>query len=300
MKKVILSVFLIFLLVSCSPEPKPDIAILPNPVLLETKEAPTESPDAPSCALESTPQEVAFSAADGRELSGLFYPACAKGAPVVVLMHWVGGDKSDWYEIAAWLQNRGLTNPFQNPGNNEWWDASWFPKIDPSISYNVFIFSFRGCQPYNTGCQKRDEAGWLLDANAAMLKASDLEEVEPGRVAVIGSSIGADGAADSCLWLDEQKPDACKGALSLSPGSFLGKSYPGTAQKLGELAQPAAVWCLADEKEIAVCNSAANLNPTMKALLIPDGEHGNELLRPGLTPSPMESILDFLNTAFTE
>jgi hypothetical protein len=42
-----------------------------------------------------------------------------------------------------------------------------------------------------------------------MLKALELEGVDAGSVAVIGSSIGADGAADSCLWLNEQKPGAC-------------------------------------------------------------------------------------------
>jgi hypothetical protein len=78
-------------------------------------------------------------------------------------MHWIAGDKADWYEIAAWLQNRGLVNPFDNPGSNAWWDASWFPAIDPANSYNVFIFSFRGCEPYETGCRERDLAAgcWM-------------------------------------------------------------------------------------------------------------------------------------------
>lgn len=300
MKKICFFILLPVFIAACSPKPEPEIAILPAPGLAETQEAPTEPPASAACVADKIPQEIVFTASDGQELLGYFYPACAKEAPVVVLMHWIGGDKSDWYEIAAWLQNRGLDNPFENPGSNAWWDESWFPVIDPEISYNVFIFSFRGCEPYQTGCRERDLAGWLLDANAAMLKASELAGVDPGRVAVIGSSIGADGAADGCLWLNEQKPGACRGALSLSPGSYLGVSYPDVVQELGQLANAPQIWCLADENEIAICDYAAGSNPNFKSIQIAGGGHGNELLRPGLTPSPMESILDFLETALAE
>ena len=47
-------------------------------------------------------------------LKGYYYPSASdQPAPLVVLMHWVMGDMSDWYEIAPWLQNRGLENPFR-------------------------------------------------------------------------------------------------------------------------------------------------------------------------------------------
>jgi hypothetical protein len=300
MKKVCSLILLTVFIAACSPKPAPATAVSSQPAKSDSKDAAVESPVSAACALESTPQKVSFTASDGQELSGLFYPACAKGAPVVVLMHWIAGDKADWYEIAAWLQNRGLVNPFENPGSDAWWDASWFPAIDAAVSYNVFIFSFRGCQPYETGCRERDLAGWLLDANAAMLKALELEGVDAGSVAVIGSSIGADGALDSCLWLNEQKPGACRGALSLSPGSYLGVSYPEVVQKSGELAAAPQVWCLADENEIAVCDNAAGSNPNFRSIQVDGGGHGNELLRPGLTPNPMEVILDFLETSLAK
>jgi hypothetical protein len=300
MKKFCAFFLLSVFLAACSPKSEPAAAVSLQPAISDSQESAAESPVSAACALESTPQKVSFTASDGQELQGYFYPACAKGAPVVVLMHWIAGNKADWYEIAAWLQNRGLENPFKNPGSDAWWDASWFPANDPAISYNVFIFSFRGCKPYETGCRERDLAGWLLDANAAMLKAQKLEGVDAGSVAVIGSSIGADGAADSCLGLNEQKPGACRGALSLSPGSYLGVSYPEVVQKMGELAAAPQVWCLADEDEIAVCDYAAGSNPNFRSIQVDGGGHGNELLRPGLTPSPMEAILDFLETALTE
>jgi hypothetical protein len=90
------------------------------------------------------PQEITFTASDGQELTGYYYPAAVTPAPVVVFMHWNAGDKSDWYEVAPWLQNRGLDNPFENPGTEAWWDPSWFPAVPEDASYGVFIFSFRG------------------------------------------------------------------------------------------------------------------------------------------------------------
>jgi len=215
---------------------------------------------------------------------------------VVVFMHWVGGDKSDWYEIAVWLQNRGLENPFPNPGDQSWWDPSWFPPVPEGISYSVFIFSFRGCEPYQVGCTTGTPSEWLLDAQAAMLQATQLDGADPSRIVAIGSSIGADGAIDGCVFLNEQQPGSCQGGLSLSPGDYLEMSYRESVKALGEAQPPVAAWCLADQNEIGFCNAASEAgNSGFKPVLIPDGEHGNMLLRPGLEPLPMQIILDFLS-----
>jgi len=302
MKIISLFILLILLFTACSSQPA---VAAEAPQASNEAEQPAEEgaaadvaevESAPACTLDSMPQEVKFAASDGQELKGYFYPACSSGAPVVVLMHWAGGDKSDWYEIAAWLQNRGLENPFENPGEYDWWDPTWFPQVDPSKSYNVFIFSFRGCEPFEIGCTTFERAGWLLDAQAAMQKAGELEGVDATRIAAIGSSIGADGSADGCLWLNQQKPGACRGALSLSPGDYLGASYTETVNKLGEMDTAVPAWCLADENEIDICNAAAPGNQNFKSILIPDGQHGNMLMMPGLDPLPMQLILDFLTT----
>ena len=63
------------------------------------------------------PQEITFQASDGQTLRGYYYPAAVNPAPLVVFMHWMGGDMSDWYKIAVWVHNRGLKNPFPNPGS---------------------------------------------------------------------------------------------------------------------------------------------------------------------------------------
>jgi hypothetical protein len=211
-----------------------------------TAAAPTEPPPPTPTSgpqpLPGDPQEILFSASDGEPLQGTYYPAAVNPAPLVVLMHWVGGDKSDWYEIAVWLQNRGQANPFPNPGSEPWWDPTWFPALPADTSYGVFIFSFRDCEPYEAGCAGWTPDVWLLDAQAVMLKAVELEGVDPTRIVAIGSSIGADGAADGCLYLEEQVPGSCKGAASLTPGDYLTLAFSEVVKQLGEKQTPIPVW----------------------------------------------------------
>jgi hypothetical protein len=241
------------------------------------------------------PQAVTFQASDGQSLSGYYYPAAVNPAPVVVLMHWVGGDMSDWYEIASWLQNRGLENPFPNPGDDPWWDLSWFPAVPTGASYGVFIFSFRGCAPAPAGCASWTPDVWFLDAQAAMQTAAGLEGADATKIVAMGSSVGADGAPDACAWLNEQTPGTCKGALSLSPGNYMDIPYPVAVHGLGQNQPPVAAWCLADEKEFAICEMAEGAgNPVYRDFRIVAGQHGTLLLRPDLEPLPMQIILDFL------
>ena len=282
---------------------QPAAATIPEDSTPTSTEPPaaTETPTTPPPAdptpaiLPPEPQQITFQASDGQALSGYYYPAAVESAPLVVLMHWVNGNQSDWHEIAVWLQNRGQANPFPNPANRPWWDPAWFPKIPNGVSYGVFVFSFRDCQPFSTGCAGWQPQAWLLDAQAALQTALTLEGIDPTRVAAIGSSIGADGAADACAWLAEQQPGTCRGALSLSPGGFLNLSYSDVVKQMGENQPPLAAWCLVDENEISVCNSAANQgNPAFRAVEIPGAGHGNELLTPDLEPLPLQLILDFL------
>ncbi len=245
--------------------------------------------------LPPDPQEVTFQAADGQALSGYYYPAAVNPAPLVMLMHWAGGDKSDWYEVAPWLQNRGLNNPFPNPGTETWWDPTWFPAVPANASYGVFIFSLRGCNPSPEGCTGWTPAEWLMDVRVAMVTAAALEGVDGRRIVTVGSSVGADGAPDGCAWLNEQQPGSCLGALSLSPGNYLDLPYPQVVETLGRNQPPVAAWCLADENEFGLCQAAeASANPAYRDRMIPGGQHGTRLLRDGLEPLPMQLILDFL------
>ncbi|MBM3150672.1 MAG: hypothetical protein FJZ96_00465 [Chloroflexi bacterium] len=290
---------LVLLLAACRPgtvEEQPaaqEPAATDEPVPADAPEEPaaTEAPPAiPPMAME--PQEVVFQASDGQELTGLYYPAAVNPAPLVVLMHWVGGDMSDWYEIAVWLQNRGQANPFQNPGSEDWWDPAWFPPIPADASYGVFIFSYRTCEPYKAGCPGWMPDVWLLDTQAAALKAAELEGVDPTRIVTIGSSIGADGAADGCLYLEEQVPGSCKGAASLTPGDYLTLTYSVVVERLGEMQPPVPAWCLTTTEEAAFCHQI--VAPNLKVVVHQDAQHGNFIMVPEAEPLGLQTILDFL------
>ncbi|HCS40702.1 MAG TPA: hypothetical protein DIW44_14110 [Anaerolineaceae bacterium] len=305
----VVSLFLILSLLAACTKTTPTTVMTEAPVELTEAEitpppaetaAPTEEPTAEpaveAVVLPPDPQIVTITTSDNFTLTGYYYPAAVENAPVVVLMHWMVGDHNDWNEVAVWLQNRGFKNPFENPGSDPWWDPTWFPTVPAEKSYAVLTFSFRDCQPYTAGCQSVQRENWLKDAQAVMQFARGLEGVDANRIAAIGSSIGADGAADGCKLLNDEFPGACQGALSLSPGDFLGVSYVNTIQQLGSNEPPTAAWCITNPAEFGICESAEEEgNAAFKGFSIPDGDHGNMLLRPGLDPLPMQLILDFLD-----
>ncbi|PWH15744.1 MAG: hypothetical protein DDG60_05340 [Anaerolineae bacterium] len=264
---------------SATPTPEP-------PTATPTPQPPTETPTPAFPPPE--PQEVTFEGSKGA-LYGRYYPAAASQASLVVLIHWVRGDMNDWNEIAVWLQNRGLQNPYPNPGNAPWWAPAWFPAMPEGRSYAVFTFSLTGCQP--GGCADWTPDIWRSDIAAAMRKAAELPGVDPQHIVVIGSSIGADGAVSGCDVLNQMAQANCPGALSLSPGGYLNVSYRQAVEALFKNNPQSAAWCLADEKEFGFCQVEQS---AVRAVKIPGGGHGTELLRPNLDPLPMQLILDFL------
>lgn len=282
--------------------PPPTETPPPEASLPTSTSEPTPTLEPTPASLPADPQEITLTASDGQSLTGRYYPASAPIAPVIVLIHWYRGDMNDWNEIAPWLQNRGLVNPFPNPGNpaeHPWWDPSWFPPLPVGESYAVFTINLRNCQPFSVGCSGADFEPWLLDIQAAMLQATQLPGVDPARVIAIGSSIGADGAADGCAWLNREQPGACKGAISLSPGSYLTLAYADVIKELSEAQPPVPAWCFgANGAEEAFCRAAGEY-PSYQAYGFPAG-HGNYLLVPGLDPLPMQLIIDFLHLALGE
>jgi len=252
----------------------------------QTKETDTSASD----GLPLEPQVVSFSAEDGLLLEGLFYPAAKISAPVIVLMHWYPGDQDEWTEIAYWLQNRGVTG---NQNGVPWKDPNWFPALSADLSFNILTFTFRNCQGR---CSSPEPAGWLMDARASLEFARTLEGVDPNRVITIGASIGSDGAIDGCAAVLEADPTACLGALSLSPGSYLGPEYSDMVTALGVNTPPRTAWCLFDENEAdsVVCNQADGANYYSESWS--DGYlHGMHLLTPNLDPLPLARIIDFLD-----
>jgi dipeptidyl aminopeptidase/acylaminoacyl peptidase len=228
---------------------------------------------------------IEFEAADGQGLVGTYYPAAVNPAPAVVLMHWAPGDQCDWRAVAPWLQNRGVEVECAAAQEGPWLDASWFPPLGESESYAVFTFTFRGCEG---GCANFQPDGWVLDAKAAMETIVRLPGVDTTRVAAIGASIGADGAIDGC-------EGGCLGALSLSPGNYLGLPYSQEVERLGSVEPPVAAICLAAEGDgdsADTCSAASGDN--YGVIIYPGNHHGVELINPDSEPDVLELILDFL------
>jgi dienelactone hydrolase len=234
--------------------------------------------------LPPDPQRIEFQAKDGQALSGTYYPAAVNPAPTIVLMHWAPGDETAWVAIAAWLQNRGLA---VEPGDMPWLDPEWFPPMLEGRSFAIFTFTFRGCEG---GCGSLDREGWLLDAQAAVQTAKALDGVDPEQIAIIGASIGADGAADTC-------GEGCLGALSFSPGSYLTIPYETAVAEVDGAEKPA--WCLAAEDDpgsAPACQAASGNHYRME--MYSGADHGMELIRPDTEPNTLELVLEFLQLVF--
>jgi dienelactone hydrolase len=246
----------------------------------------------PSNQLPTEPQLIIFTTSDGQELEGMFYPPESESSPLVVLMHWAQGDMSNWKAIAAWLQNRGAETE-SAAGLPSYLDPAWFPPIPADRSFAVFTFTFRNCEG---GCRSFEREKWLLDAQAAMTAAIQQPGVDTSRVVAVGASIGADGAADGCLWLNQQQGDFCQGAFSLSPGDYLTESYSETAAQLGK---DKPIWCLyasQDAESAKVCQAAAAANYRAVEYPPPSTQHGMDLIQPDTLPNPLDLLIEFLNT----
>ncbi len=305
MKRVnlVFSIFLIMMTLGCSSNNAAEGTIgYSTPANITETDSPTPSPlpiptKRAESLLRANPILINFAAQDGQKLVGYYYPSAYDyPAPTVVLMHWVTGDMSEWFGIAPWLQNRGLQNSFGNAYESDWLDPDWFPYLSRQQSYNVFIFTFRGCKPAPVGCQDWRAKDFMVDAQAAMQKVVELVGVDSTRIAVIGSSTGADAAVGGCLWLNQQNLGSCLGALSLSPCDCLNVSYDELVRQAGELTPSPSIWCFGDETDIKICDAASKLgNPSFSEMEFVDGAYGNWLLRKNVQPSAIQGLLDFLS-----
>jgi hypothetical protein len=215
---------------------------------------------------------------------------------MVVLMHWAPGDQTNWVEIAYWLQNRGLVGQAANTGTEPWLDPSWFPEMLEGQSFGVFTFTFRGCEG---GCQGRDWEGWLLDAQAAMKTARELEGVDPHRLVAVGASIGSDGAPDGCFWLNDQYENSCLGGFSLSPGDYLTVPYKDAVDALGEEQPPKPAWCLFAEGDTPSAGACRSASGDHYRMIQYDGSaHGMQLVVPDVDPNVLHLLLEFLELSF--
>ncbi|NQU29227.1 MAG: hypothetical protein HQ525_01015 [Anaerolineae bacterium] len=260
-----------------APLPAPEPTAEPESTAVPEPDFVPQPPDA---------QRMEFEASDGASLVGYYYPASVPEAPVVVLMHWAGGDQTDWQNngMIAWLQNRG-GGGIQKPSRQ----SAIYPVMPEDTSFAVFTFDFRGFGE-SSGSFSRE--GGLLDAKTGYEFVKTIEGVDSSRIAGIGSSIGSDGVVDGCA-------EGCLGALSLSPGSYLTLPYADEVKRLDGEKKP--VTCIASEGDgtsAAACNSAAGTY--YKTVIYPGSDHGDELLQqPNIPEGIGQVILDWLVLAFS-
>jgi dienelactone hydrolase len=271
-----------------SPTPVPQISSTPFPSVTPTGTATRVA------ILPPEPTRIQFQAQDGRLLSGTYFPGGENPSPVIVLMHWARGDQSEWEPIASWLQGRGML--VRQPDYNDSWKSSdWYPERSLEIPLGVFTFDFRNCQ--QDGCQAYKPAEWLLDAQAALQAAAQLQGVDPDRILTAGASIGGDAALDACTWFNQSGLGTCLGSFALSPGSFLTESFPAQAAVLFSQVPDAPVYCLyglRDDASVETCEG----NPDVQNYNFGYVEHhGMELLQPGRDPDPLILLEDFIRSA---
>ena len=266
------------------PQPSEPPPVDPPPTGTSIPNTPTPE-EAVLPPLPETPQRIEFEAADGQGLVGTYFPGTANPAPMVVMMHWAPGDGCDFRVMAPWLQNRGVEYDCQESMNGAWLDDSWFPVLAEDQSYAVFTFTFRGCEG---SCSNFDRNGWVLDAQAAMKTAGELPGVDAERVAVVGASIGADGAAASC-------ETGCLGAFSISPGDYLAFPYQDAIEHFGDLEPTKPAVCLAAEGDAESYNTCSPIDEDHFLFIsYPGSEHGMMLIDPAIEPDVLEELLDFL------
>ncbi len=244
--------------------------------------------------------ELQITTSDGRILDATYYPAAKLNAPVIILLHWAMGEQSDWEQIAYWLQNRGAAGISDDNKGSPWLDPSWFPAMPAESSYNVLTFTFDNCA--KGGCKTFARDQWLLDAQAAFEAARTLEGVDPNRIMGIGASIGADGAADGCLYINTEYPGTCKGALSLSPGNYLTLSYADVVRELSAM-QPAVptqcFYAVGDEESATVCKAIQDVE-SFTPLEYQGSAHGMQLIQPELEHDTLTLMQEFISDTIGE
>jgi len=268
----------------------------PTPVE-RPSETPTPEPTftptvTPIVILDPDPIEISFEAEDGTKLEGIYYPADRNPAPLLVLVHWARGDQMEWQEIATWLQGRGVLEPRWDY-NNSWKSSEEYPERSLGMPLGIFTFTLRECEGE---CRAYLPGEWLSDIRGAMETAAALQGVNREQILTAGASIGADGAAYGCSWINQNGLGLCGGSFLLSPASLLTLPFEEVAGDLLNHNPALPVYCLLglrDDASVETCSDLPGLNVVDYGYI---ENHGMELIQPGVDPHPLDLLQEFIIT----
>lgn|SRR5574341_978735 len=218
------------------------------------------------------PRRVEFQSGDGTVLVGTYWPPTLSPAPGVILMHMMGGSKEDWLTFAALLQGAALARV----GAGE----------QRARSYAVLAIDFRG---HGESGGNPDPNLMNQDARSALAYIQTLPEVDPAAIIMIGASVGADAAVDEC-------GQGCIGAVSLSPGGYLGVAYNDALAALGS--KP--VLCVASEGDTVsadTCRGGDEVGlPDYQTHLYSGNAHGTDIFNNGQQPYLTDLVFEWLSS----
>lgn len=152
---------------------------------------------------------------DARNIFDAYWHASARKQPGILILHggyWVGGDKGTWRHTARWFAKRG---------------------------YAVFSVNYRLAQQAPWPAQRTD----ALDAIAYIKRHAAEFDLDPDRIAVLGSSAGGQIAADIGTY--RTASDRIRGVVALSPvaapyQAYLDGDAPGASKRRERLRRTAA------------------------------------------------------------
>jgi pimeloyl-ACP methyl ester carboxylesterase len=274
--------------------PQPTITSLPQKTSRPSVTIPPSSTPVPAIEapdfLDPRPMRVSFQTSDGITLRGNFYPAARKNAPVVVMMHQHQGNQTLWHledsGFIAWLQN-WPTRDGSPPTPSA---IGMLPLLNPTLTFNVLTFDFRG-HGESEGELPQDFSEFVVDARAAYQAARSLPHVDTERIVGIGASIGADAVVNAC-------EEGCRGAFSISPGSYLGNEYGASVSLLLEQQKPVrCMYAVNDGPSPATCWSIAP-GTYYKIFAYPGIKHGMTFFVPRKMESDFgKNVIEFLYEA---
>jgi len=187
---------------------------------------------------------MVISASDGLVLRATYYSAPVRPAPGILMLHQRGRDRTTWNALAQRLQAAG---------------------------YALLTVDQRG---YGATGGSEDWPKALDDARTALAMLADLPGISPGRLVVIGASVGANIGLNVCAdWA------GCGAAVLLSPGlDYRGITTAGAMARMG--ARPVLIAASENDRNnpadsITLDGMAAGDH---QLLIYPDAGHGTDML----------------------